>query len=603
MNLNVEDFIDDFNRVIDWNFDSNASVRDTLNKWASNKQWLYSKMNDNLIVNSEPIKLSIKKLEEKEEMLQQFIYDAEDRSLLDNHQFEAFRQFCEDYVGGHGFIDNKVTKDFDYEFDQANYERNPYTNVVMVDIHIKKGMRFSKAFKYFFGEDQQMEVKDLQNMYSTFSQKFKGKREGRVYLSIHPLDYLSISTNNHGWQSCHDLADGDYRYGNMNYAADGVTLVAYYMTGEGNDKELRDFGGVRWNSKQWRILVHIKEDASGQMMVVYNRSYPHASCQLVEEVDKLVMQYFDNGKMKELEPFDKYQNSIFVAAESEENCCHYNDIRYENGCYIRMPLSSDDKEFGHYNRFMKTGEPVLCVQCGDNIASDEHDGRCHACKGEATCDLCGRGVYHDDLVYVEDDDIYICEYCYRDKYKMCRECDEVVPVDEAIYNESMERWECHNCVDKRHNNMNDRNTSCLCVIDESKFLIENNLISFDELSTSRTKIRKLSEELIRKESISEAVIVARFSYNLEDGIPAFIESSVFSSYLYTANIDVRRFHLELDNVEVIKAIADSNMDIYNFKNIILTGYARPETLLAKKMQLELLNPSATVTIYDLDKND
>ena len=40
--------------------------------------------------------------------------------------------------------------------------------------------------------------------------------EGYLYLSIHPLDYLSISETNHGWRSCHAL-DGEYRNGNLSY--------------------------------------------------------------------------------------------------------------------------------------------------------------------------------------------------------------------------------------------------------------------------------------------------------------------------------------------------------------------------------------------------
>ena len=42
------------------------------------------------------------------------------------------------------------------------------------------------------------------------------KVSGDLVLSVHPLDYLSISDNNHNWYSCHSL-DGEYGAGNLGY--------------------------------------------------------------------------------------------------------------------------------------------------------------------------------------------------------------------------------------------------------------------------------------------------------------------------------------------------------------------------------------------------
>lgn len=79
------------------------------------------------------------------------------------------------------------------------------------------------------------------------------KVTGILCLSIHPLDYLSLSENTYNWRSCHAL-DGEYRAGNLSYMMDNTTVVCY-LKGE-DEAELPHFPAeVKWNSKKWRMLL------------------------------------------------------------------------------------------------------------------------------------------------------------------------------------------------------------------------------------------------------------------------------------------------------------------------------------------------------------
>ena len=89
-------------------------------------------------------------------------------------------------------------------------------------------------------------------------------------MSIDPYDFLSISDNNHNWSSCHNLFDGEYRVGNLNYMADSVTMVGYYCSNDLFDEELEAFGNIKtWNSKKWRVLIHLQVITRGRNIKQY----------------------------------------------------------------------------------------------------------------------------------------------------------------------------------------------------------------------------------------------------------------------------------------------------------------------------------------------
>ena len=87
---------------------------------------------------------------------------------------------------------------------------------------IPKDMKLLKAFKFFESNKETLEA--LQAAASMIIQE--DKVEGTLCLSVHPLDFLSASENNHNWRSCHAL-DGEYRAGNLSYMTDSCTIMCY----------------------------------------------------------------------------------------------------------------------------------------------------------------------------------------------------------------------------------------------------------------------------------------------------------------------------------------------------------------------------------------
>ena len=175
---------------------------------------------------------------------------------------------------------------------------------------IKAGMKLLKCFKYFFGNDY-WELRRAQDAASRVIQE--KKVEGYLYLSVHPLDYLTISENNNKWRSCHAL-DGDYRAGNLNYMVDDTTIVAYLASDRQEQLKCMP-DGLLWNSKKWRMLLHTNHFNG---VIYYNRQYPFSSSALVSKVYWLTNQLYGNYNRRYYPPETVGFNTVKLGRNHED---------------------------------------------------------------------------------------------------------------------------------------------------------------------------------------------------------------------------------------------------------------------------------------------
>ena len=155
-----------------------------------------------------------------------------------------------------------------------NNRENFYSNILSEDYPmengtiIPKGMKIIKAFKYFV-EDKET-LTEIQDKASMLIQNTK--ISGYFCMSVHPLDYLSLSENTHNWRSCHAL-DGEYRAGNLSYMTDNCTIICYIKSE--HDAVLPRFpDDIPWADKKWRMLLHVSNDDT---MIISGRHYPYES--------------------------------------------------------------------------------------------------------------------------------------------------------------------------------------------------------------------------------------------------------------------------------------------------------------------------------------
>ena len=100
---------------------------------------------------------------------------------------------------------------------------------------------------------------------------------GELCLSIHPLDYLTMSDNDCNWSSCMSWRDYCcYRQGTVEMMNSQFVVVAYLKSKE--DMWVSRVHDYYWNSKKWRCLFVVSKD-----VIVGIKGYPYSGYQLQKE--------------------------------------------------------------------------------------------------------------------------------------------------------------------------------------------------------------------------------------------------------------------------------------------------------------------------------
>ena len=402
----------------DYPFSLNA--KNLIDEWYTQKRKLIDTLfNGKVIIrSSHPIKIYLSE-KQKQSRFNEFINILDEQKVLTT-EFESFLRDNEK-----GFFDNRVLL--------------PYPS-----FNIPLGSKLSKSFKKFI--DDSDTVRLAQDTASRFIQE--NKIEGYLYLSVHPLDFLTISENNEEWSSCHSL-DGDYRAGNLSYMVDQTTIIAYLA--DDKMEHLRCLPtDMTWNSKKWRMLIH----TDGIHNIYYNRQYPYESEALLNEVYKMV-----NVLMNEIMyppinyGFNAIQNSqgkidlltynqlcaggrIFDTRDiiDVKDYLGYSDLllskSYTPIVSLNKDLFFDYIENRHYGREqeietfnkvfkIKVGEQVICPCCGKEFIKRGDSFLCENCIAEndadedfyLKCDGCGHRIYEEDEIFWMDDRPY-CKKCH-----------------------------------------------------------------------------------------------------------------------------------------------------------------------------------------------
>lgn len=80
--------------------------------------------------------------------------------------------------------------------------------------------------------------------------------DGFATISIHPLDYVTLSTNTHRWGSCMHIIDGFNKIGGFSLMMDKPTTIAFFDHGKDATYENK-FGKFEWNNKVFRQIIYI----------------------------------------------------------------------------------------------------------------------------------------------------------------------------------------------------------------------------------------------------------------------------------------------------------------------------------------------------------
>lgn len=376
------------------------SVEPMLTEWSRAKDWLFHLFNDKFIIskNIEYYKPS--------NVIRQDMYEHVTRdnklcyAMVKNFpRYEAQNRIIEMF-----FEENLVSNycPFDYTFTIPD-SQNTYS--------VKKGMKVTRAIANL-AKKLNIDHDLIDKFLIAQSQVMNdAKLTGKLCISIHPLDFMTMSDNDCGWDSCMKWRlEGCYRLGTIEMM-NSPCIVCAYLESESHRLEIPDADD--WNSKKWRELFIVNDD-----LIMEIRSYPYYNKTLTKESLNMIRELFPTGYFNESEYIQPYVNHKYSWGECSfdfDTQNMYNDI-YEN---------SDDSHWGcvrkggiDTNYYLNYSGAATCAYCGKPIVDTTHTDvlLCNDCRKPRVighCAKCGCDITYTNL-YIQIKDKMFCgkEACH-----------------------------------------------------------------------------------------------------------------------------------------------------------------------------------------------
>lgn len=236
------------------------------------------------------------------------------------------------------------------------------------------------------------------------------KTKGTLCLSIHPLDYMTMSDNEENWDSCMNWKDqGGYRAGTVEMMNSSCVVVAYIKH---HERQLDDF----WNSKTWRELFIVTDQ-----LITNIKPYPYVNEYLTKTVSAWLRDLAEQANV------GRYHKDIMLYAKNETrddefikkmefSFRFYTDVMY-NDCgrsdmWMYLSKFLAPKEYIAINY---SGERI-CMMCGERSYNyaNESSLLCLDCSNEYIkhCTDCDEGLTEGNIYYIHDDPL--CYDCYSE---------------------------------------------------------------------------------------------------------------------------------------------------------------------------------------------
>lgn len=435
-----------------------------LQNWSHANQKLYRLLGNSFI--KEFSFEYTKTQEEMREDLRNLVYESKFKS--DYHNFYLkLKDSSEDFQ-----LDNSQMSFFNHLLDYSNFYTNSiHTGIKYKKPNAKKMLQIQKTTKplkaiyrviQYFKDDFDWDLEAFENFQKKFGIIYGQKViKGNVCISIHPMDYITMSDNNSNWSSCmawitEDSTGGCYHAGTIEMMNSNNVLCCYlknedtpFVFDDTINPKTGEVIGV-WNNKKWRQLFYFTKD-----IVMGGKPYPYKSKELtlniLNEIKKLangnlnynydfgpelykdMVNVYTTYRMNNQKMWAKSKskksniiwdtkgmyNDMFNDHDTDYWCCRnkvaHTKVISVSGkanclCCNNSIIEFDDDEY-YNDRFRNTGNGV-CLKCQEDYFS---------------CDCCG---YFNSTkkLYVTKEGKKVCEFCLRNKIFFCPCCGKLMNV-------------------------------------------------------------------------------------------------------------------------------------------------------------------------------
>lgn len=402
-----------------------------------------------------------------------YVYDGDDGILQYMEMHSDDRVFNEFVFDVFAYMYSLQTSGV-YSVESVRDIANAFREAIRYPNVISNSTKFEAKYKYYCENEQKWKtavihvgskaIKAVRTMLSNIGyphmEKFnkwkdevsvattvRERNDVSLVLSIHPIDYMTMSDNDCGWGSCMNWNGGDFSAGTIEMMNSSCVIVGYLQSLQ---KPYMDRCGYMIPNKSWRCLFYVTKS-----MIFSGKSYPYRNNELcriaVEKIKDMVNAIGENhyGSVTQYDDMNWYYDSY--------DGCDMGSVETITGLHASDPewqfeYDEDDEEYEDQNDFhdamfdnrviVATGEHMYndffedssysyyyCAKSTDYVS----DVRGISIAGPCTCMCCG-----DDSTYEFDDHgDKICSAC-KERYA---DSEGVLHPFEPLYDVELEDYE------------------------------------------------------------------------------------------------------------------------------------------------------------------
>lgn len=305
--------------------------------------------------------------------------------------------------------------------------------------------------------------------------------KGKLCLSIHPLDFITMSDNASNWTSCMNWVNsGCYSAGTVEMMNSNLVLCCYLKSDKNfiflpDSKKYPNFvlngdnSDYEWNDKKWRQLFYVTPD-----IIMGGKAYPYQK----ESFTKTILSHLKRLAKENLNwtyqfgP-ELYKDMIHINSVGEiknnQDWIYYRETTKHNIIWNTNKMYNDmlNDNFTDYwcyrnkvksNKMINVSGKCNCLKCNSDKLftsagySDDYNDRfenvesvlCSNCLQQFKCDNCFEKNIHGAFIRGvmqngENTYMKICDNCVKEYGRYCPTCgkptwfDRQTPLIEYIY--------------------------------------------------------------------------------------------------------------------------------------------------------------------------
>lgn len=360
----------------------------------------------------------------------------------------ATRHAVYNLIQAYQLFTNRVVKGFTYHNKDGKI------------VKIPEGAKVMKVLQKMAKEFDLPDFEIFRNHISRITEVRKSKI--KFTLSIHPLDYMTMSDNANGWESCMNWTQGpgSYRAGTIEMMNSPLVVIAYITTKPYYPANT----SIEWTSKSWRelIIVHPKAICSVKSYPYYNIAFDKALVNWLADLVEEKTEWRYNRK----QPQESLESCSYIGAwqDKKDKDNHFllnfetNEMYNDFGNTENYGIFSINPPDNKYRTFtINYSGSMICMCCGeDGYWSDDTEAVvCEECDPPEYCYCCGERINANNAIEVDGE--LVCEDCYHDLPRcMCCEDahfeDNFIPVfvghidNQTINVDYDEHYICSDCL-------------------------------------------------------------------------------------------------------------------------------------------------------------